>query len=346
MRVLAMDAKSGRFTEFAHPEGRTITLIQQRPDGGAWVASEAKGVPGSRLEVYDGASFQKVLELGREWQGSSLRCVLERGKGEIWLGGYPPGAASIGTASCRIRSSPATATRKPASSPWQPAHRRTRGRRPGPALEIRRQVLDRDARWPGPGPALGHRARRRSVGGYRHGVHRFKDGSWIGHQVEEGLPAVIAFTVFQDSRGRFVAGTARGLALYHPETETDLPRTILRSATNLHEVSPSGEARIAFSGIDKWNHTPSERLLFSYRLDGGMWSPFEVRDTATYHRLRAGTHRFEVRAMDRSGHIDPAGQSLDFAVPLVWYRQFGFLALLGGGRWQPSSFSPGSPLPS
>jgi len=50
---------------------------------------------------------------------------------------------------------------------------------------------------------------------------------------------------------------------------------------------------------------------------------------ATFHRLPAGTHRFEVRAMDRSGHIDAAGQSLDFAVPLVWYRQFGFLALLG-----------------
>jgi len=167
----------------------------------------------------------------------------------------------------------------------------------------------------------------------------------MSNQAEEGLPSVIAFTVFQDSRGRLWAGTARGLALYHPETETDLPRTILDPATNLHEVSPSGEARIAFSGIDKWNQTPPERLLFSYRLDGGMWSPFEASDTATYHRLRAGKHRFEVRAMDRSGHIDAAGQSLDFVVPLVWYRQFGFLALLGW-RWQPSSFSPGLPLPS
>ena len=35
--------------------------------------------------------------------------------------------------------------------------------------------------------------------------------------------------------------------------------------------------------------------------------------------------------MDRSGNIDPAGQSLKFAVPLVWYRQFGFLAMLGAG---------------
>jgi signal transduction histidine kinase/CheY-like chemotaxis protein len=125
------------------------------------------------------------------------------------------------------------------------------------------------------------------------------------------------------------AGTARGLALYHPETETDLPRTILDPATNLREVAPSGEARIAFSGMDKWNQTPSERLLFSVRLDGVNWSPFQASGLATYHRLPAGTHRFEVRAMDRSGHIDPAGQSLQFAVPLPWYREVGFQALIG-----------------
>jgi len=35
--------------------------------------------------------------------------------------------------------------------------------------------------------------------------------------------------------------------------------------------------------------------------------------------------------MDRNGNIDPAGQSLEFAVLLPWYLQFGFLALLGAG---------------
>jgi signal transduction histidine kinase/DNA-binding response OmpR family regulator len=327
--VLAMDVKSGRFTEFAHPEGRVITLIQQRPDGGAWVVSEAKGVPGSRLEVYDGASFQKVLELGRGWPGSSLRCVLERGKGEIWLGGTAGGGL--------YRDGHL-------SNPFQPGNGYTEA---GvfvvgilPTGEIvaggRDRLLKYDGKsWTAMRDGLD---RVRQLATTRDGalwvasatgVHRYKDGSWIANQAEEGLPAVIAYTVFQDSQGRLWAGTAHGLALYHPEAETDVPHTILDPATNLHEVAPSGEARIAFSGIDKWNQTPSERLLFSYRLDGGAWSPFEARGLATYHRLPAGKHRFEARAMDRSGHIDPAGQSLDFAVPLVWYRQFGFLALLG-----------------
>jgi hypothetical protein len=178
------------------------------------------------------------------------------------------------------------------------------------------------------------------------GVHRFKDGSWISHQPQEGLPSVMAYIVFQDSKGRLWAGTTGGLALYHPEADADAPRTILDPALNLREITPSGEARITFSGIDKWNQTPSERLLYSYRLDRGIWSPFQTSNPATYHRMPAGRHRFEVRSMDRNGNIDPSGQSLEFAVSLPWYRQFGFLALLGAGSFSRSSFSPGLRLRS
>ena len=89
--VLAMDPKNGRFTEFSHPEGRRITWISQRPGGGVWVGSDVKGTPGLRLDVYDGARFREVLELGQEWQGANLRSVLERRPGEIWLGGTAGG---------------------------------------------------------------------------------------------------------------------------------------------------------------------------------------------------------------------------------------------------------------
>ena len=68
-----------------------ITLLEQRPAGGVWVGSEVRGKRGFRLDVYDGMSFRKVLELGDEWQGANLRSVLERGTGEIWLGGTAGG---------------------------------------------------------------------------------------------------------------------------------------------------------------------------------------------------------------------------------------------------------------
>ena len=328
--VLVMDPKSGRFTELRHPEGRVITLLAQRPGGGVWVGSEVTGTPGFRLDIYDGASFHKILQLGSQWQGADLRSVLERGA-EIWLGGSSGGGL--------YRDGQF-------SNPFQPNHGYTDagvfvlGSLPTGELVAggRDQILKYDGKsWT---------AMRDGMDRLRHltttrdgalwvasasGVHRFKDGSWISHQPEDGLPSAIAYNVFQDSQGRLWASTTHGLALYHPEVAPDAPRTILDPATNLREVPPSGEARITFSGIDKWSETPAERLLFSYRLDGGSWSPFQSGNLATYHRLPAGRHRFGVRSMDRSGNIDPAGQSMEFAVLLPWYRYLGFLALLGVG---------------
>jgi hypothetical protein len=331
--ALVMDPKSGRFTQFSHPEGRVITMLAQRPGGGVWVGSEVKGTPGFRLDVYDGASFRKILQLGSEWQGKNLRTVLERGQGEILLGGTSGGGLyRDGRFSDPFQR----------DSGYTDAGVFVLDRLPTGELVAggRDQVLKYDGKsWTA---MRGGMDRVRDLTATRDGalwaasasgVHRFKDGSWISHQPEEGLPSVIAYNVFQDSQGRLWAGTTRGLVLYHPEADTDAPRTILDPAANLREVPPSGEARITFSGIDKWSQTPSGRLLFSYRLDGGRWSPFQDSDTATYHRLPAGTHRFEVRSMDRNGNIDPAGQSLEFAVLLTWYRQLGFVALLGAGLW-------------
>jgi signal transduction histidine kinase/CheY-like chemotaxis protein len=283
------------------------------------------------LDVYDGASFRKVLELGSEWQGANLRSVLERGQGEIWLGGTAGGGLY---------------RNGQFSNPFQRSNGYTEigvfvlGSLPTGELVAggRNRIFEYDGKsWT---------AIRDGMDRLRHltttrdgalwvasgsGVHRLKDGSWISHQPDEGLPSVMAYIVFQDSKGRLWAGTTLGLALYHPEADADAPRTILDPATNLREISPSGEARITFSGIDKWNQTPSERLLFSYRLDGGIWSPFQSSNLATYHRLPAGRHRFEVRSMDRNGNIDPAGQLMEFAVLLPWYRQFGFLGLTVAG---------------
>ena len=329
--VLSLESKNGRFTAFSHPGGRLITLLALRPEGGVWVGSEVKDTPGFQLDVYDGATFRKVLELGGEWQGGSLRSVLERDGGEIWLGGSSGGGLY---------------RNGHFSNPFQPRNGYN---------ESGVFVLDH---LPAGGMMAGGRDRifkydgnsftevRRGLDRVRRliatrdgalwvasssGVHRFKDGNWISQQSEEGLPSVMCYNIFQDSTGRLWAGTTRGVALYHPEADVDAPRTILDATANLREVSPTGEARITFGGIDKWSQTLSERLLFSYRIDGGAWSPFQNSDLATYHRLCAGKHRFEVRSMDRNGNFDPAGQSLEFAVLLPWYRQLAFLLLAAAG---------------
>jgi len=327
--ILALNPATGRFTGWPHPEGRVITQLTQRPGGGVWVGSEVKGIPGFRLEVYDGASLRRVLQLGREWTGANLRSILERKTGEIWLGGSAGGGLY---------------RNGQFSNPFQSANGYSDvgvfllASLPTGELVAggRDQILKYDGKsWT---------AMRTGLDRVRHlttqrdgtlwvasalGVHRLKDGSWINHQVEEGLPTAIACTIFLDSRNRLWAGTSRGLVLYHPSADMDAPQTLLNQAANLREAPPSGEARIAFSGIDKWSQTPSDRLLFSYRLDAGKWSQFQSNDGAAYDHLPAGTHSFDVRSMDRNGNIDPTGQSHQFAVLRPLYRQFGFLALLG-----------------
>ncbi len=92
-------------------------------------------------------------------------------------------------------------------------------------------------------------------------------------------------------------------------------------------MSPTGAVRIVFSGVDRWKYTASERLLFSYRLDQGAWTPFVEGQSATFQKVAAGSHSFQVRAMDRNGNIDRRPAVFRFAVPLVWYREPGFLSI-------------------
>src|SRR5258708_29628128 len=62
-------------------------------------------------------------------------------------------------------------------------------------------------------------------------------------------------------------------------------------------------------------------------MDGGPWSPFEAGGTASFHHLRARAHRFEVKAMDRNGNVDPNSAFFEFQVLVPWYLHSKFLAI-------------------
>ena len=80
---------------------------------------------------------------------------------------------------------------------------------------------------------------------------------------------------------------------------------------------PSGdisatEATFAFTGTD--NLTPPERLLFAWRLDGGVFIEFSTATTATLTGLTEGPHTFEVKARDLAGNEDPTPAQRAFTV--------------------------------
>ncbi|MCE5271668.1 hypothetical protein LLH00_10340 [bacterium] len=160
------------------------------------------------------------------------------------------------------------------------------------------------------------------------GVHRFHDGVWVTYTEADGLPSTSANFVIEDSRGTVWAATTQGVSCFHPEADADPPETLIQPGDNLAEVPPSGQARLVFSAVDKWNFTQPERLFFSWRLDSGEWSPYQTNRLAWLSGLSYGRHSFEVRAMDVNFNSDPYPAHFDFTVLLPWYRETGFLVIM------------------
>ena len=76
---------------------------------------------------------------------------------------------------------------------------------------------------------------------------------------------------------------------------------------------------------------PKDRLLYSYRVDDRPWSPFMPDTVAHFTGLDPGDHVFQVRAMDRNWNIERDYPSYPFTVLVPWYREPGFLIVLGIG---------------
>ena len=154
------------------------------------------------------------------------------------------------------------------------------------------------------------------------GAHRFVQGAWVENGVDEGLSSPIVREVYEDSRGNLWAGTTHGLSLFHPEADPDPPKTFIQNLTEEQKNVPEGRiVNLGFWGLDKWKCTPRARLLYSYRLDDRDWSGFQENSSATFSDLSPGKHYFRVRAMDRSGNVDPEPVQLEFAVVLPWYKE-------------------------
>jgi signal transduction histidine kinase/CheY-like chemotaxis protein len=158
------------------------------------------------------------------------------------------------------------------------------------------------------------------------GLHRFRDGSWSAVAAPEGLPDGSAHHLIEDRSGTIWVSTTAGLASYTAEADRDPPETLLGPG-NPAEAPPSGDVRIVFSGRDRWAYTLPERLLYSWRLDGGAWSPPEARAAVAFERLAGGSHRIEVRAADRNWNLDPSPAIIDVMVLQPWYREPGFIAV-------------------
>ena len=326
---LVFDPARETFRAIRHPEGRIFRMIAPRRDGTLWVNTLSADRSTHRLEIYDGNVFRTVLDLWPKEKIRDLRWVLETSKGDVWMGGAASLARLDGDHLHIVDSKDGfndtgafimceTKDGKLVVGGRGKLHEfdgRTWTLLKDGLDTVRSIVEARDGTlWVASGT----------------GVHRRKNGEWISNGVEEGLPSSMANRVFEDSQGRLWAGTATGLSLYHPDADSDPPRTLIQE-TNSRETAPDGSAQLLFSAVDKWQYTQANRLLFSYRVDGRPWSNFSSTGQASFQGLGIGQHRFDVRAMDRNGNIDPSPPWFVFSVPAPWYRQAGFLIISAVG---------------
>jgi signal transduction histidine kinase/CheY-like chemotaxis protein/ligand-binding sensor domain-containing protein len=326
-RVFFFDPRTQRFAPLIHPEGRDMQLIRGRADGSLLIWSR----PGCRIEILDGKAFHVLFDSTAKWEGFDVRSLVERPGGEFWFGGADALAV--------IRNGQLKTLQAKQDFPETGAFTIAEVESGKLIVGGRKDLLEYDGnRWT---VLRSDMDRIRSVTKTRDGtlwvasgsgLHRRQGGNWITNGEEDGLPSSTAYKVFEDSRGRIWVGTSRGVSLFHPEMDNDPPRTRLAHEVNGRLASPDGDIRIRFWGVDKWRMTPTERLLYSYRVGSNAWSPFTSSSEADLHHVAPGRHILEVRAMDRKGNVEQRPDSFEFEMVPPWYRQNGFLLIaLSGG---------------
>jgi signal transduction histidine kinase len=88
---------------------------------------------------------------------------------------------------------------------------------------------------------------------------------------------------------------------------------------------------VRYGGRDRWDYTPEGRLVFSHRLDGGVWADFGESREVTLVDLTAGQHRLAVRAMDRNRNEELEPAVWEFVAFVPWYAEPRILLVAGGG---------------
>jgi signal transduction histidine kinase len=164
------------------------------------------------------------------------------------------------------------------------------------------------------------------------GVHRFFHDAWLANGSEEGLPSATVRQIFEDHTGRVAAATALGLSFYHPDADLDPPHTYVENLPTPNNTLPEGSiVTISFDAQDKWKQTSVDRLVYSFRLDGLDWSPYQEQRSASFLDVAAGKHIFRVRSMDRNWNEDPRPAQLEFAMTVPWYRESRLIFISGTG---------------
>lgn len=110
---------------------------------------------------------------------------------------------------------------------------------------------------------------------------------------------------------------------YRPDT--DAPVVNILSYDD--QTTSPANVLIEWEGMDKWCHTPSDQLRYSYRLGNEPWSEFDFATNTTLLDVPTGDYAFQVRSMDSDGNINVASVGVNFSVLAPLWKQPWYIAL-------------------
>jgi len=180
-----------------------------------------------------------------------------------------------------------------------------------------------------------------------HGFSRFDGTHWQPHVLDSSLPgmALVSGSLKLDRNDFLWINTCPKSWYTREQLKTPLekeayfpfkairyrplrnnPETDLSVFTK--EVSSEGNVFFEWSGVSKWEATPQNELMFSWRLDDGEWSPYSKKTNQIFLNLKSGNYQFEVRARDRDFNVDPTPARCSFVVQLPVWRQAWFMIMI------------------
>jgi len=92
------------------------------------------------------------------------------------------------------------------------------------------------------------------------------------------------------------------------------PDTQITSGPADNSTACTDSVTFKFTGSD--DTTPTDQLVYAWRLDNGAWSDFSTSTTAVLSGLAAGAHTFEAEAKDAFNKTDPTAAIRHFTVDL------------------------------
>ena len=326
---LVFDLASERFHPAQHPQPRTISgvLGEFRPGAVFLETTDEDGV--RRLEVFDGSRFSPWPE-DREFavELENVQFVDASTDDRIWLGQtngvtvWDPGLGRFGSLPGAPGGTVHVILAVAGGKLW---------------FGGEGTIVEYDGRgWQVLRTGLG---RVHSMRGARDGtvwvasesgLWSYADRAWLEYGPEEGFPPGEVWEVLPDQDGAVYAAARGGLFRYHREADLDEPASRFDAGTP-RETPTTRELVVRYRARDKWDYTPESRLVFSHRLDDGMWAAFDEAREVVLTNLTAGQHRLAVRAMDRNRNEELNPSVWEFLAFVPWYAEPRILLVTGGG---------------